>query len=227
MAKQKNRIPTYQKQTIELNFKPKTEKQQEFVDLIDSREIILCKGVPGSGKSYVALARALDLLGDYYKQIVLVKSLTTVPEEQLGFLKGSVEQKIDPYIMNFTWNIDKLCGGGTAKSLMDKELIKVLPIAFVRGITLDNSIVIIDETQNLSFHTFKTLITRIGERSKYIIMGDSEQIDRRNKDESPLEEMFELFKNDDIVGTVEFTDEDCVRNPIIPKILSKLRESGY
>ena len=64
-------------------------------------------------------------------------------------------------------------------------------------------------------------------RQKYIIMGDSEQIDRRNKDESPLEEMFELFKNDDIVGTVEFTDEDCVRNPIIPKILSKLRESGY
>lgn len=222
--KSKNKLPAYQKEKLVQNFEPKTDKQKEFIDLIDSKEVIICKGIPGSGKSYVALAKALDLLGDYYKQIVLVKSLTTVPEEAVGFLKGSLEQKMDPYIMNFTWNIDKLCGEGSAHSLMEKNLIKVLPIAFVRGITLDNSIVIIDEIQNLSYHTFKTLITRIGERSKYILMGDVEQIDRRNKEESPLEKVYNIFLEDPLIGTIEFTDEDCVRNPIIPKILTKLRE---
>lgn len=99
-----------------------------------------------------------------------------------------------------------------------------MPIAFVRGITFDNSIVIIDEAQNLSFHTFKTLVTRIGEDSKYIIMGDVEQIDRRNKNESPLEKICEIFEDSETVGTIEFKNEDCVRNPIIPELLSKLRE---
>lgn len=226
MAKKKKKLPEYQEEKLVKNFEPKTKKQQEFIDLIDSKEVILCKGSSGTGKTFVALAKALSLLGSYYKQIYLVKSLTVVPEEELGHLKGSLEQKTDPYIMNFTWNIDKICGDGTAKSLIDKGIIKVLPIAFVRGISIDNSIVILDELQNLSFHTFKTLITRIGDRSKYIMMGDVEQIDRRNKGESPLEKIFEIFKDDDVVGTIEFTDKDCIRNPIIPKILSKLRDHG-
>lgn len=137
---------------------------------------------------------------------------------------NSLEDKMDPYIMSFTWNIDKLCGYGAAKSLMDKKLISVLPIAFARGISIDNSIVIVDEAQNLSHHTFKTLLTRIGDNSKYIFMGDVEQIDRRNKKESPLEKMYDIFETNEDIGTIEFTDEDCVRNPIIPKILSTLRE---
>lgn len=226
MGKQKDRLPAYQQEKLVRNFKPKTDKQKELIDLIDRKEVTIVKGPSGSGKTYCALAKALDLLGTYYKQIILVKSLTTVPEEELGSLPGTVERKLDPYIMSFTWNIDKLCGEGSAKSLMDKKLINILPIAFARGISIDNSIVIIDEVQNLSYHTFKTLITRIGDRSKYILLGDVEQIDRRKKEESPLERIFEIFEADDNVGTLEFTDADCVRNPIIPKILSKLRENG-
>lgn len=226
MAKKKKKLPTYQEEKLVTNFEAKSERQEEFIDLIDSKEIILCKGPSGSGKTYVALAKALSLLGSYYKQIYLVKSLTVVPEETMGYLKGSVDQKMDPYIMNFTWNIDKICGDGTAKSLIDKGIIKVLPIAFVRGISIDNSIVILDELQNLSFHTFKTLITRIGSRSKYIMMGDVEQIDRRNKEESPLETIFDIFQDSDIVGTVEFTDDDCIRNPIIPELLKTLRDNN-
>lgn len=226
MGKRKNRLPSYQQEKLVMDFQPKTDKQQEFLDLIEEKDVVICKGPSGSGKTYVALAKALQLLGDYYKQIILVKSLTTVPEEELGSLPGSVEKKLDPYIMSFTWNIDKLCGGGAAESLMNKKLVNVLPIAFARGITIDNSIVLLDESQNLSIHTFKTLITRIGNKSKYIIMGDVEQIDRRRKEESPLERVYDIFKDDPLIGTIEFTDEDCVRNPIIPKILKKLRENG-
>ena len=226
MGKQKNRLPSYYQESLVKDFQPKTKKQEDFIDLIDKKEIVICKGPSGSGKTYVALAKALDLLGGYYKQIIVIKSLIVVPEEDLGALPGDVSKKLDPYIMSFTWNIDKLCGEGAAKSLMDKKLISVLPIAFARGISIDNSIVIIDEVQNLSFHTFKTLITRIGNKSKYILMGDTEQIDRKKMEDSPLEKIFDIFKDDPLVGTIEFTDEDCVRNPIIPKILIKLRENG-
>lgn len=222
-----NILPLSIRERVYHTFKPKTTKQEELVHSIISKDITIVKGPSGSGKTYATLATALKLLGSKYTNIILVKSLTTVPEESVGYLRGSLEDKMDPYIMSFTWTIDKILGSkGSAKSLMDKEIITVLPLAFARGISIDNSIVIIDEVQNLSHHTFKTIITRIGTDSKYVFMGDTEQIDRRNKSESPLETVFEIFKDSDIVGTIEFTDEDCVRNPIIPELLKTLRENN-
>ena len=109
---------------------------------------------------------------------------------------------------------------------MFKLIVEVLPLAFIRGLSIDNSIVIIDEAQNIDAHTFKTMMTRIGEDSKYIFLGDVEQIDRKKKSESCLQKVMDIFKDSPIMGTIEFTDEDCVRNPIIPKILSILRENG-
>ena len=106
---------------------------------------------------------------------------------------------------------------------MDKKLIEVLPLAYVRGLSIDNAVVIIDEAQNIDRHTFKTLISRIGDNSKYIFLGDVEQIDRKNKKESCLEEVLGIFRKSPIVGTVRFDDSDCVRNPIIPEILQELR----
>lgn len=226
MAKKKKKLPTYMEDKLKVTYTPKNKKQKELYDYIINNEITIVKGVSGSGKTYVTLAAALSLLGEKYKNIILVKSLTTVPEEALGFLKGSLEDKINPYMMSFMWNINKLCGRDSAENLLKKEIIQILPIAFVRGITLDNSIVIIDESQNLSEHTFKTLMTRIGEDSKYIFMGDTDQIDRKRKSESPLEDMFNILGELDEVKTIEFTDEDCVRNPVIPKLLSKLKEYG-
>ena len=130
---------------------------------------------------------------------------------------------MEPFIMSYMWNIDKICG--SAQDLLDKKLIQVLPLAYVRGLSIDDSIVIIDEAQNIDAHTFKTIITRIGENSKYIFLGDTEQIDRRKKGESCLQRVIEIFSHTDLISCIEFTDEDCVRNPIIPKILAKLRDN--
>lgn len=225
--KRKNRLPYNTRETLLKEFKPLNDKQAEFVGSIKSNEITICKGPSGSGKTYVALATALSLLGSKYSEIILIKSVTTVPEEDIGFLPGDANEKMDPFVMSFTWTIDKICGKGAAKSLMDKKLITVMPISYTRGISIDHSIVIIDEVQNLSFKTFKTLITRIGDHSKYILMGDTEQIDRRYQNESPLAVMYDVFSEMDEMGAVEFTDEDCVRNPLIPKVLKELREKGY
>lgn len=224
-AKKHNRLPSKRAELVQY-FRARNEKQQKLIDLINENEIVIAKGTPGSGKTYVALATALNLLGDVYKKLILVKSVVTIPGEETGFLPGGIGEKMEPFLMSYTWNIDKICGDGSAKDLMDKKLIQVLPLAFVRGLSIDNSIVIIDEAQNIDTHTFKTIMTRIGDNSKYIFLGDTEQIDRKRAHESCLNTVIDLFKDNDIMGIIEFTDEDCVRNPIIPKILSVLRSGG-
>lgn len=221
----KNRLP--QKESIFLNdFKPKTDRQRDLINTIERNEITIAVGGAGVGKTIVTLATALGLLGNTYKKIILCKSVTNLPGEELGFIPGDISEKMAPYIMSYIWNIDKICGEGVGKSLMDKKLIEVLPLAYIRGLSIDNAIVIVDEVQNLSDHIFKTIITRIGDNSKYVFLGDIEQVDRKKKSESCLEKVLNIFKDNSIIGTVEFDDNDCVRNPIIPKILTKLRENN-
>lgn len=98
--KQHKRLPE-KHATLVRNFKPKNKKQKQLVDLIEKNEVVVAKGIPGSGKTYVALATALDLLGDFYRKIILVKSVTTLPGEEIGFLKGGMEQKMEPFMMSY------------------------------------------------------------------------------------------------------------------------------
>lgn len=223
MGKPKNKVPERQSSLL-VTFKPRTENQQVLVDLIRNKEIVISSGSSGVGKTYVTLATALQLLDKgHYKKIILIKSVVTIPGEEIGFIPGNLKEKMDPFLMSYSWNIDKLCGKDSFDDLVGKGLIEILPIAFIRGVSIDDSIVIIDEVQNMDKHTFKTIITRIGENSKYIFLGDVEQVDRKRSEESCLESVLDIFKEEDYVGTLEFEDEDCVRNPIIPKILETLR----
>jgi phosphate starvation-inducible PhoH-like protein len=115
---------------------------------------------------------------------------------------------------------------GASEELIDKGIIEVIPLTFFRGLSISDAVVLIDETQNISFDIFKTIITRIGENCKYIFLGDVEQVDIRKKNNSCLQTIFELFKDGDLIKTLEFMDEDCVRNPKIPKILEVLRDNN-
>lgn len=223
--REKQRLPEQHFRLVN-NFRAKSAKQQALIDMIDSKEIVIATGPAGTGKTYVTLAMALSLLGPVYKKVILVKSVTPIPGEEIGFLKGGMEQKMEPFVMSYMWNIDKICGQDSAKELLHKKIIEILPLAFIRGLSIDNSIVIIDEAQNIDTHTFKTIMTRIGENSKYIFLGDTEQIDRRHRNESCLATVLEIFSDSDLIGTIEFKDEDCVRNPIIPQILAKLRSNN-
>ena len=204
--------------------KCKNQRQKEFLNSIDSHEVTICNGLAGSGKTYVALYYALKALEKgQYDKIVLVKSVTTLDQEDIGFLPGDMAEKMSPFLFSYTGNIDKLIGEDWRKRLFKENKIQVQPLAFIRGINIDNAVCIIDECQNLYLDAFKSIITRIGENSKYIILGDTQQIDRHDKQKSILQKILDLFKDSDLVGTVEFKDEDCVRNPIIPKILDKLK----
>ena len=208
------------------SLKCKTKKQKEFIKTIEEKEITICVGPAGVGKGYCALSQAMkDIANGKYKQLVLVKPTVSIEDSEIGFIPGDVMQKMEPFIVSYTGNLAKILGDEEqVKTLMKNKTIVVQPLTFIRGITIDDSIVICDEFQNVSLNTFKSMITRIGENSKYIIMGDVQQCDLgKKKDKSCLQSILDLFKDKDYVGTVEFTEEDCVRNHIIPKILKDLQ----
>ena len=150
----------------------------------------------------------------------MIKSVTVVKSEEIGFIPGSAQEKMDPFMYSFTCLIDKLFDNkGTTKRLLSAGVIEWLPLAFVRGINIDNSIVILDETQNISTDLFKTIVTRLGKDSKIIFLGDTEQIDMKEKHKSCLAKICDMFKESEFVKIVKFDETDCVRNKIIPQIL--------
>ena len=200
------------------------ERQKQLIKTIDEKEVTICSGLAGSGKTFMSLWLALKMLEKkQVERIVLVKSVTTVPNEEIGYLRGSLEEKMEPFMISFFGNIDKLIGERQREKLVEDGKIVVQPIAYLRGVNIDRSIVLLDEAQNITIPTFKTIITRIGEGSKYVILGDTEQVDMKRREESALSKLIDLFTDDEIVGVCSFTDADCVRNPIIPHMLDKIK----
>jgi phosphate starvation-inducible protein PhoH and related proteins len=205
---------------IKVDLKAKTVNQKQFINKIKTKEVIICSGPAGSGKTYISCAMALDLLKNdpRYRKIVIVKSVTPLKDEELGYLKGTLEEKMSPYIYSFLHNFEKIIGKGDTESLKNAGYIETLPIAFMRGINIDNSIIIVDETQNISIENIRTILTRLGENSKMIFIGDVRQIDMRNKKNSSLGFLIDKFKDIEEIGITTFEDDDVVRNPLIKKI---------
>ena len=205
-------------QTMKINVKCKTENQKKLVNSIKENEITICSGLPGSGKTFLSCAEALKLIKTRpkYKRIVLVKSITPLKNEEIGHLPGNLEEKMAPIMESFTDNIRKLIGKTRMEKLIELGVIEIVPIAFARGRSIDNSIILIDEAQNISLDNIRTLMTRIGDNSKMVIMGDVKQKDIRNKRDSSLEIVLRRFDNVEGFGCVELRDpNDVVRNPII------------
>lgn len=204
---------------IKVVVQPKTDNQKKLVQAIKDNEITIASGFPGTGKTFLACAEALKLLKDSnspYKRIILVKSVTTLKDEEIGFIKGTIEDKMEPFMDSFLDNFNKIIGESLTDKLREQGFIQIRPIAYVRGRSIDNSLIIIDEAQNISLENMRTLMTRIGDNSKIVILGDVKQKDIRNKKESSLGVVLERFKDKHGFGTVELRNaEDIVRNPII------------
>jgi len=212
-------------QGMKIKFKPKTENQKKFVDLIKSKELVIGAGFAGTGKTFLACAAALMLLQENpekYHKIILVKSVVELPGESLGFLRGDLEAKVAPFILNYKDNMYELIGKAATESLMGQEIIKFEPLAFIRGRTFKNSIVIIDEGQNLTLDNLKSILTRIGSDTKYIITADEKQTDLKNKKSSGLSRFFSKIEarqeKDKRVACMRFEKGDQVRNPLIKMI---------
>jgi phosphate starvation-inducible PhoH-like protein len=213
--------------SMTVNTKCKNENQKLLVKSIKENEITIVSGLPGTGKTYIACAEALKLVKTRpkYKKVLLVKSVTQLPGEELGFLPGDLHEKLDPYMISFIDNFEKIIGESLTRKLRELGIIKIQPLAFVRGRSIDNTIIIVDEAQNISKENMRTLMTRIGDDSKMVILGDVKQKDIKNKNNSSLEIILEKFKDVEGFGCVELRDpDDVVRNPIIKIIESSFDE---
>jgi len=204
-----------------------TENQKIYSDTLLNSQITICSGPAGVGKSYIAMKTAVDLLlddGNGYDKIIIVRPAVEA-EEKLGALPGNVEEKLDPYIFPSYYLLNKIIGKEAREKLKDAEIIEVFALAYMRGMTIDNSILIFEEAQNATPKQMKLLLTRIGSNTKFFISGDIEQTDRyKDKTQSGLYDAITRFNNIPGIGVFEFGDKDGVRNPIITKILQKYDE---
>ncbi len=203
-----------------INIKCKTENQKKLLNLIKEKEVIICSGPAGCGKTYLSCAEALKLLKLKigFEKIVLIKSVITLKTEDIGYIKGSIDDKMEPVIYSFINNFEKLIGKEKTEKLKEFGFIEVLPIGYLRGINIDNALVIIDEVQNINIDNIRTILTRLGSNSKMILLGDSNQIDTKSKKDTALKFLLEKFDTLDEIGTLELTLDDVVRNPLIKKI---------
>jgi phosphate starvation-inducible PhoH-like protein len=219
-------VPEQQKSIIDLaslirvELKHKNETQKKLTQSIKNSDVTICTGPAGTGKTYLSCLQALTELknNENIKKIVLVKSVTTLKSEEIGFLKGTMEEKMEPFMYSFTGNFEKLIGKELFTKLKTSNQIEILPIAYLRGVNIDNAIVIIDEVQNITIENIRTILTRLGENSKMIFLGDIKQIDAKNKYDSALSFLLTHFKGIDRIGIVEFSKEDIIRHPLIKVI---------
>ena len=204
-----------------------SDNQKLYYDLLKKNQITICSGPAGVGKSYIAMKAAIDILADPhspYEKIIIVRPAVEA-EEKLGSLPGNVEEKLDPYIFPSYYLMNKIIGKETREKLKEIDVIEVFALAYMRGMNIDNSILIFEEAQNSTPNQMKLLLTRIGFNSKFFISGDLEQTDRyKDKTHSGLYDAIRKFKELDDVGVFEFDNKDVVRNPLIGKILKRYEE---
>jgi len=198
--------------------------QGEYYNILKDNQITVCSGPAGVGKSYISMKAAVDLLMDpdnSYEKIIIVRPAVEA-EEKLGSLPGNLEEKLDPYIFPSYYLLNKIIGKEAREKLKEAEIIEVFALAYMRGMNIDNSILIFEEAQNSTPNQMKLLLTRIGFNSKFFISGDLEQTDRyKDKKQSGLYDALQRFKNVSDIGVYDFRDAKNVRNPLIGKILEK------
>ena len=204
-----------------------TDNRKIYSETLPNNQITICSGPAGVGKSYIAMKAAIDLLSDpnnAYEKLIIVRPAVEA-EEKLGSLPGNVEEKLDPYIFPSYYLLNKIIGKETREKLKEMEVIEVFALAYMRGMNIDNSILIFEEAQNSTPNQMKLLLTRIGFNSKFFISGDLEQTDRyKDKTQSGLWDVIHRFKSMESILTHEFKDSDVVRNPLITKILQKYED---
>ncbi len=206
-----------------------SDNQKDYYDLLMNNQITICSGPAGVGKSYISMKAAVDLLMDpnnAYEKLIIVRPAVEA-EEKLGSLPGNLEEKLDPYIFPSYYLLNKIIGKEAREKLKDAEIIEVFALAYMRGMNIDNSILIFEEAQNATPNQMKLLLTRIGFNSKFFISGDLEQTDRyKDKKQSGLYDALQRFSGIDDIGVYDFRNAKNVRNPLISKILVKYDEEN-
>ncbi|MCQ2609875.1 MAG: PhoH family protein, partial [Lachnospiraceae bacterium] len=199
--------------------KPKTIKQKEYVDSIKQNMITFGIGPAGTGKTFLAMCMAVAAFKKGEVQRIILTRPAIEAGEKLGFLPGDLQQKVDPYLRPLYDALYQLMGVEAFGQNLEKGLIEVAPLAYMRGRTLDNAFIILDEAQNTTISQMKMFLTRIGFGSKVIVTGDYTQIDLPKDTKSGLIQAMKVLKPVDDIKFIELTSKDVVRHPLVQKIV--------
>ena len=198
---------------------PRSKNQSQYLESIQNYEINFGIGPAGTGKTYLAVAAAVDaLLKEKVDRIILVRPAVEAGEK-LGFLPGDLSQKVDPYLRPLYDALYEMLGTDKTESLLSKGIVEIAPLAYMRGRTLNNSFIIVDESQNTTKEQMKMVLTRMGFGSNLVINGDLTQIDLPKQIKSGLSHSIEVIQGTDGVGFTNFSSKDVVRHPLVKKII--------
>lgn len=200
--------------------KAKTVGQKKYIDLIRQNNIVFGIGPAGTGKTYLAMAMAITAFKNNEVGRIIMTRPAIEAGEKLGFLPGDLQQKVDPYLRPLYDALYEIMGAETYQKNMEKGAIEVAPLAYMRGRTLDNSFIVLDEAQNTTPEQMKMFLTRIGYGSKVIITGDITQIDLPEGKKSGLQEAMKILQGIEEIGFMRFSNKDVVRHPLVQKIIS-------
>lgn len=211
-------------QTPKKLIKSRSKNQQDYLKNIKKYELNFGVGPAGTGKTYLAVAAAVDaFISNKVQKIILIRPAIEAGEK-LGFLPGDLAQKVDPYLKPLYDALYEMMGNEKVNKLIEKEVIEIAPLAYLRGRTLNNSFIIIDESQNTSIDQMKMVLTRLGYGSRAVVNGDLGQTDLPKTSTSGLKNILEVLDKESDIGITHFDSQDVVRHPLVRKIINAYRK---
>ena len=208
-----------------LAIKARTKNQNKMVKEIEKKDMLFALGPAGSGKTYTAVALAVKFLKEKRVRKIILTRPAVEAGENLGFLPGDLKEKLDPYLQPLYDALRDMLTQSKLDEYIEHHIIEIVPLAFMRGRTLESCFVILDEAQNATTSQIKMFLTRMGNYSKFIITGDPSQTDLPNKQQSGLLSTVNMLRNIDGISIVFLTNQDIVRNPLVSKIVSAFEEN--
>ena len=207
--------------------RPRTPKQQAYVEAIENHDLTLALGPAGSGKTFLAAVQAVKMLQERKVERLILTRPAVEAGERLGFLPGDLQQKVDPYLRPLYDALHALLGQERTANLLDRNVIEVAPLAYMRGRTLSDAFVILDEAQNTTPTQMRMVLTRLGENSRMVVTGDPSQIDLPAHQRSGLIEAAQVLEGVEGVAICRLTAADVVRHPLVQRLVQAyaLRDS--
>tara|TARA_B100000085_G_C18467895_1_gene481769 strand:- start:43 stop:750 length:708 start_codon:yes stop_codon:yes gene_type:complete len=204
--------------------KPRSHNQKDYIRSVAENTVTFCQGVPGSGKTHIAVGMALEYLIDHKVEKLVITRPVVEAGERLGFLPGTAEEKLHPYLLPLFDEINYFLEMQSYTKLKVGRQIEIVPLGLMRGRSFNNAFIVADECQNASYDQLKMLLTRIGMNSKMVLTGDVAQSDLQRQQQGGFLELMERLNDIEGIGIAKLYSTDIVRNPIIGSIISRLEE---